>query len=156
SAKRYRYTGKEKDEETGLYYHEARYYACWLGRWTSCDPAGLAEGVNRFTYVRDNPVRHIDSTGLGDEDVNPPPQTDVQRQLDAAGYRVEKANAFPERAEFRDYDVVYATAPGADVRRYYRVSQTEGGLSIQPTSAYDEYCEPFTPNPACFALGVLR
>ena len=27
SAKRYRYTGKEKDDETGLYYHGARYYA---------------------------------------------------------------------------------------------------------------------------------
>src|SRR5262249_131719 len=31
--KRYRYTGKERDEENGLYYHGARYYACWLGRW---------------------------------------------------------------------------------------------------------------------------
>ena len=39
--KRYRYTGKERDEENGLYYHGARYYAPWLGRWTSCDPAGL-------------------------------------------------------------------------------------------------------------------
>ena len=35
SLKRYRYTGKEKDEETGLYYHGARYYAPWLGRWTA-------------------------------------------------------------------------------------------------------------------------
>src|SRR6266568_8196847 len=37
--KRYRYTGKERDEESGFYYHGARYYAPWLGRWTSCDPA---------------------------------------------------------------------------------------------------------------------
>ena len=29
--KRYRYTGKERDEESGLYYHGARYYAPWLG-----------------------------------------------------------------------------------------------------------------------------
>lgn len=41
SAKRYRYTGKERDEETGLHYHGARYYAAWLGRWTSPDPALL-------------------------------------------------------------------------------------------------------------------
>ena len=34
SLKRYRYTGKERDEETGLCYHGARYYAPWLGRWT--------------------------------------------------------------------------------------------------------------------------
>ncbi|WP_200819480.1 RHS repeat domain-containing protein, partial [Tolypothrix sp. NIES-4075] len=32
AVKRYRYTGKERDEETGLYYHGARYYAPWLGR----------------------------------------------------------------------------------------------------------------------------
>jgi RHS repeat-associated protein len=36
--KRYRYTGMERDEETGFSYHSARYYAPWLGRWTSCDP----------------------------------------------------------------------------------------------------------------------
>ena len=41
SRKRYRYTGKERDEETGLYYHGARYYAPWLGRWTAADPIGL-------------------------------------------------------------------------------------------------------------------
>ena len=28
--------GMERDEETGLAYHGARYYAPWLGRWTSC------------------------------------------------------------------------------------------------------------------------
>ena len=41
--KRYRYTGKERDEESGLYYHGARYYAPWLGRWVSCDPKGLTQ-----------------------------------------------------------------------------------------------------------------
>jgi RHS repeat-associated protein len=39
--KRYRFTGKEKDEESGLYYHVARYYAPWLARWASCDPSGV-------------------------------------------------------------------------------------------------------------------
>lgn len=38
SLKRYKYNGKERDEETGLYYYGARYYAAWLGRWTSVDP----------------------------------------------------------------------------------------------------------------------
>ena len=57
SAKRYRYTGKEKDGETELYYHGARYYAPWLGRWTAADPAGLADGLNLYRYSRDNPQR---------------------------------------------------------------------------------------------------
>ncbi|MGC1376961.1 MAG: toxin TcdB middle/C-terminal domain-containing protein, partial [Anaerolineales bacterium] len=41
AAKRYRYTGKERDEESGLYYHGARYYAPWLGRWLAIDPLGM-------------------------------------------------------------------------------------------------------------------
>jgi RHS repeat-associated protein len=61
--KRYRYTGKERDEESGLYYHGARYYAPWVGRWTSCDPKGLVDGSNVFAYARDNPLMYADPTG---------------------------------------------------------------------------------------------
>lgn len=61
--KRYRYTGKERDEESGLYYHGARYYACWLGRWTACDPAGLADGPNSYEYVRGRPLMLHDGDG---------------------------------------------------------------------------------------------
>ena len=64
TAKRYRYTGMERDEETGLSYHARRYLICWLGRWSSCDPAGLIDGVNPFRYVRNRPTTALDSTGL--------------------------------------------------------------------------------------------
>ncbi len=63
-AKRYRYTGKELDE-TGLYYYGARYYASWLGRWVSCDPIGLKDGVNLYAYVKESPIQHIDIGGYG-------------------------------------------------------------------------------------------
>ena len=63
TSKRYRHTGKERDEESGLYYHGARYYAPWLGRWTKPDPAGSVDGTNLYMYVRDNPVSNTDSTG---------------------------------------------------------------------------------------------
>ncbi|HEV8325327.1 MAG TPA: SpvB/TcaC N-terminal domain-containing protein, partial [Myxococcota bacterium] len=66
--KRYRYTGKERDEESGFYYHGARYYAPWLGRWTSCDPRGLAEGPNLYRYASSNPVKRVDPTGEADQD----------------------------------------------------------------------------------------
>ncbi|WP_221413568.1 SpvB/TcaC N-terminal domain-containing protein [Peribacillus simplex] len=61
--KRYRYTGKERDEESGLYYHGARYYSPWLGRWTSCDPAEFSDGVNRYNYVQNNPIKLFDPNG---------------------------------------------------------------------------------------------
>ncbi|MEZ4295816.1 MAG: RHS repeat-associated core domain-containing protein [Polyangiaceae bacterium] len=64
SEKRYRYTGKERDEETGFQYHSARYYAPWLGRWTSADPLGIAaDGPCLFAYVAGNPQRFVDPNG---------------------------------------------------------------------------------------------
>jgi RHS repeat-associated protein len=47
--KRYRYSGKERDEESGLYYYGARYYAEWLGRWVSVDPIIILPINNRYS-----------------------------------------------------------------------------------------------------------
>ena len=47
----------------GFAYHGARYYAPWLGRWTSSDPIGIADGVNLYRYVGNNPVTFVDDTG---------------------------------------------------------------------------------------------
>ncbi|PRT40157.1 SpvB/TcaC N-terminal domain-containing protein [Bacillus wiedmannii] len=63
AAKRFRYTGMERDEESGLEYHSARYYAPWLGRWMSCDPSGLINGNNLFQYVQCRPITLIDESG---------------------------------------------------------------------------------------------
>lgn len=57
-AKRYRYTGMERDEETGLEYHSARYYLPWLGRWLSADPIGIG-GINFYQYAKDTPVNFL-------------------------------------------------------------------------------------------------
>ena len=40
-AKRFRFSGKELDTESGLYFFGARYLAPWLGRWTAADPGLL-------------------------------------------------------------------------------------------------------------------
>ena len=82
--KRYRYTGKERDEESGLYYHGARYYAPWLGRWTSCDPIGIEDGVNVYAYVRNNPVVKIDRSGKQTEPIQ------KQKVVDKDGDPVNK------------------------------------------------------------------
>jgi RHS repeat-associated protein len=63
TAKRYGYTGKERDEESGLYYYGARYYAPWLGRWSSADPDDVMDGINVFRYVTCNPIRYVDEVG---------------------------------------------------------------------------------------------
>ena len=61
--KRYRYTGKERDEESGLYYYGERYYCALIGRWISCDPIGVKDGLNLYLFVSCNPVNLIDPDG---------------------------------------------------------------------------------------------
>ncbi len=63
AAKRYRYTGMERDEETGLAYHTARYYLGWLGRWGSCDPKSISGGINIYVYGRCSPPNYTDLLG---------------------------------------------------------------------------------------------
>lgn len=67
SLKRYRFSGKERDDETGFYYFGARYYAAWLGRWTSSDPAGFIRGFNLFKYCSNNPVVFNDPNGTQED-----------------------------------------------------------------------------------------
>lgn len=61
--KEYRYSGKEKDNSTGLYYYGARYYAPCLSRWINPDPAGTVDGLNLYRFVRGNPVIYRDKHG---------------------------------------------------------------------------------------------
>ncbi|SDB09431.1 insecticidal toxin complex protein TccC [Pseudomonas sp. NFACC23-1] len=63
-----RYSGKERDA-SGLYYYGHRYYAPWLQRWISPDPAGAVDGLNLYCMVGNNPMRFTDPSGLmRDED----------------------------------------------------------------------------------------
>jgi len=62
-AKRYRYTGMERDEESGLNYHSARYYSPWLGRWILADPIPLSDGPNSYQYATQNPIVFVDVEG---------------------------------------------------------------------------------------------
>ncbi|WP_204043226.1 SpvB/TcaC N-terminal domain-containing protein [Acrocarpospora phusangensis] len=92
--KRYRYTGKERDEETGLYYHGSRYYAPWLGRWISADPSGLVDGVNVYAYANGNPIRFNDPSGNAGDDVNDPKSlTDKRAHAQPAAQPMTKKQA---------------------------------------------------------------
>lgn len=66
SLKRYRYTGKERDEETGFGYYGVRYYVPHLGRWTAVDPLGIKNGVSLYVYVQNAPTNLIDPNGAED------------------------------------------------------------------------------------------
>jgi len=86
----FKFTGKEQDPETGLYYYGARYYDARLGRWISVDPilndylpvvpvndaarrhnqnlpgmGGVynAKNIDLFSYSANNPIRYVDVDG---------------------------------------------------------------------------------------------
>ena len=60
----FRYTTRELDSETGLYFYRARYYDPSIGRFLSEDPLQFLPGENFYRYVDNNPVFWRDASGL--------------------------------------------------------------------------------------------
>lgn len=74
--KRYRFTGQERDEESGLGYHSARYFLSWAARWATVDPlCHRFADRSPYEYAASNPIRLTD--GSGEE---PQTLTETQRQ----------------------------------------------------------------------------
>jgi len=66
----YKFTGKERDSESGLDNLEKRYYGSSLGRLMSPDPVFFQaemltdpQRLNEYAYARNNPLLYIDPTG---------------------------------------------------------------------------------------------
>jgi RHS repeat-associated protein len=60
----FRYTGREFDTETGLYYYRARYYDPAAGRFLREDPMRFDVGINFYRYVKNNATNLADPFGL--------------------------------------------------------------------------------------------
>ena len=95
---RYKFTGKERDPESGLDYFGARYYSSSLGRFITPDWAaaptavpyaefGNPQSLNLYGYVRNNPLSRADDDGhcpAGDCPINlPKTLADLDRQSQA-------------------------------------------------------------------------
>jgi len=104
--KRYRYTGMERDEESGLNYHVARFCVPWLARWLSSDPRTLdsrtlIDSVNLYRYAL-NPLRYTDPDGRS-EIVNPDNPDDFETT------RKKAAEAWRSGTDARDRKIRFFT-----------------------------------------------
>ena len=69
---KYAFNAKELDEETGMYYYEARYYKPPV--FTSRDPMmNQKPWLSPYHYCSNNPVGRIDPSGMLDEGPDDPP-----------------------------------------------------------------------------------
>lgn len=58
------YTGQRFESESGLYYYKYRYYSPKLGRFLQPDPIGYSDGLNLYSYAKNNPIGLKDPLGL--------------------------------------------------------------------------------------------
>jgi RHS repeat-associated protein len=135
--KRYRFTGKERDEESGLHYHGARYYLSTGARWTSPDPrirdanGGDAGLLNAYRYVLGNPMLFMDPDGR-----------DVYILLNTGGREIDYAAVSTRKAEIESR--IAAEGRGQRDRVYVLETFDLGRLgsqieSITSGSIWDEW-----------------
>lgn len=110
----YKFTGKERDTETGLDYFGARYYGSNMGRFMSPDwsakpsPVPFAkfddpQTLNLYSYVRNNPLNRFDVDGHCDSSDKATAKTKCQdtknlKVNDAGLKHIEKSEGFKDKA----------------------------------------------------------
>lgn len=127
---RNRFTGYQKDSETGLDFAEARYYDNRYGRFTAVDPM-LASGksadpqsFNRYAYVRNNALILMDPTGMWS---------------DRDWYTVESPSLFDEPSSVRfPIPLIFWTETIGPMRPPPRSTNSTGGEAAEHSTHSDD------------------
>lgn len=125
--KRYRLTGKERDDETGFYYMAARYYLGHCCRWCSCDPIRSGDALNLFLFVENNPLRFSDPSGM---------QAHEPSVQETPGGSNSPSVTNPEGTKPTELptNLVYSSSEAAKAKRSLDTKLFSEGVEISPKS----------------------
>ncbi|MFA6305523.1 MAG: RHS repeat-associated core domain-containing protein [Candidatus Gracilibacteria bacterium] len=156
----YKFTGKELDTSSGLYYYGARYYNPTIGRFVSRDPWGGKlddpQSLNKYSYVRNNPLKYVDPTGemfflsptslldgnVFDEGcVLEPPDTSSDYSssgvIDESGNPVFDASAFTDTDDIIEAGIMFSL--GASIAgKILSIKKTIAGIASTTTTSRPE------------------
>ncbi|WP_226992859.1 RHS repeat domain-containing protein [Leptospira biflexa] len=91
---KFKYTGQEEDQESGLYYYKSRYYDSNIARFVSNDGMVFPDkdqGMNRMMYVEGNPLKWRDRSG---NRISTPLAWGIMGALSAQRYGLSAAEGF--------------------------------------------------------------
>ena len=154
--KRYRFSGKERDEESGLYYYGLRYYAPSLAKWTSCDPGGPIDGVNLYRYAASNPVSKLDRFGLQTENADNFPATQEMSQDEIKEFVGQLDKETPEWRDERNAIWIHGTAPLDAVQIGKQIWNAITNNAVSASTGLFENVNPVTVNMPTFRNILIR
>ncbi|HKP45306.1 MAG TPA: RHS repeat-associated core domain-containing protein [Pyrinomonadaceae bacterium] len=138
---RQQFTSKERDNETGLDYFGARYFASTQGRFTSVDPARIKlkqlldpQDLNRYSYVANNPLAFVDPDG--EEKIKIIIRSFIPDKTTWGGYHGD-GHKVGEKIKAKDgfrirQTMIVETSPSRNRGSVIVGSQNETGVSVGP------------------------
>jgi RHS repeat-associated protein len=150
----YKFTGKERDTESGLDHFEFRNYASTMGRWMSPDPRGNSvadfanpQSWNMYSYVLNNPLKYVDPFGLDCAYLN-----DVGNGIESS----DRSSSIGECGKTGGYWVsgaVNTVGFRSDGSMQFGNNSVGADGTLQVT-VYDKYLGPNTDNSLSSAYGA--
>lgn len=140
--KRYRYCGKEKDEESGLYYYGARYYMSWAARFISIDPlAADYTYLTPYCYAGNKPIISVDENGMngGENDPDPPTKND-----NIGGDSFVLDSTLPQGEDLKEGQIHIkknAVTGGGDIKYIYHSGSKYGNKGWRTEPSYNKLIE---------------
>ena len=147
-----RFSTKEYDSSTGLYYYGYRHYDPVAGRWPSRDPIGERGGLNLYGFVENNSISKVDILGLT--------MADIGKCCDGNGKtqfydRATQCCYEKKVGNIRDTKVQKCTInDGLGFLPYHRYILTPSGVTLGGAGGYadspDQYkADPSASNNSC-------